>query len=134
MNSANHNHSSLIDFILPLVIYEITFALFVVFNAQQDRYWFKIAYISMGISFITALVKAFACYKKWHRVFTINKNAFLTCLVFYFISLVAYLVCIFQQAGQWYVPASPPAFIFILLSVPPVIEFVIYLSLDLERK
>jgi hypothetical protein len=135
MNSTTRrNHSSLIDFIFPLVVYEITFALYIVFHSQQDRYWFKIAYISMGISFIIALVKTFACYKKWHQVFSLDRKAYLSCLSFYFVSLLAYLICIFHQADQWYVPASPPVFIFVLLSIPPVIEFIIFLSLDLQRK
>lgn len=125
----NNSRSSLVYSLLPLVIYEIVFVLFVVYYSQQDIAWFRVAYSGTCIAFIIAFVKIIASYRIWQRVYPGNSTHTVG-LVCCFASLVAYIFCLFILAESWAKPFSPPIIIFILLSIPPVIEFIIFLLLE----
>lgn len=125
----NNGRSALVYSLLPLVIYEIVFVLFVVYYSQEDITWFRAAYAGTCIAFIIAFVKILVSYKMWQRVYPGN-NIHTVALVCCFASLVAYIFCLFILAEGWTNPFTPPIIIFILLSIPPVIEFIIFLLLD----
>lgn len=125
----NNSNSSLVYFITPLIIYETAFVLFVIYYAQPNAIWFRIAYIATCASFIAALTKTLACYKRWQNTFASKRNHTI-CLMAYFTSFIVYLLCLFILAGQWTVPVVPSSIIFILLSIPPVMEFIIFLAIE----
>lgn len=125
----NNSHSSLIYFITPLIIYETAFVFFVIYYAQHNTIWFRIAYIATGASFIAAFTKTLACYKRWQNTFA-SKKSHTICLMAYFTSFTVYLLCLFILFEQWTIPASPSSVIFIFLSIPPVMEFIIFLAIE----
>ena len=124
-----NNHSSLVYTLVPLVIYEIIFVLFVVYYSQQDIYWFRSAYIGNCVAFVISFIKILVTYRNWQHEAP-GKLSHTAGLVCYFTSLVVYILCLFILAEGWNNPVSPPIIIFILLSIPPVIEFIIFLSAD----
>lgn len=123
------NRSLLLYSLLPLVIYEMIFVLFVVYYSQQDITWFRAAYIGTCIAFIISFIKILITYRNWQHAVP-GKLSQTVGLVCYFTSLVVYILCLFILVEGWNNPISPPIIIFILLSIPPVIEFIIFLSVD----
>lgn len=128
MKRAN-NHSYLVYSLLPLVIYEIIFVLFVVYYSQQDITWFRLAYTGTCIAFVISFIKILLAYKNWRHDGP-DKLSHTVNLICYFTSLLVYIFCLFILAEGWNNPVSPPIIIFILLSIPPVIEFIIFLSVN----
>ena len=125
----NKGRSTLVYSLLPLVIYEIVFVLFVVYYSQQDITWFRIAYSGTCIAFLIAIIRIFAFYRLWQQAYPVN-NIHTVSLVCCFASLVAYIFCLFILAEGWTNPFSPPIIVFVLLSIPPVIELIIFLLLE----
>lgn len=134
MKKNKHNYSSLIYFIGPLIIYEITFAFFILYYSQQTGDWFRVSYLLICVAFIVAFVRILACFKKWEHSYATDRKAYIICLLSYFTNSVIYLFCLFIQADQWNQPQSPPSILFILLSIPLLLEFILFLAVDPGKK
>ncbi|MET0393353.1 MAG: hypothetical protein ABW019_09440, partial [Chitinophagaceae bacterium] len=119
--------STLIGFILPLVLYEITFALFVVYYSRQDASSFRITYLAMCIAFITSFIRIVSCYRKWGNAYATDRKVYFASLLSYFTSFIVYLFSLFIQTHQWNELATPSLLVLILLGIPPLLEFIIFL-------
>lgn len=129
-----NNYSSLIYFIGPLIVYEIAFVIFILYYSRQNSNWFRISYLLIGIAFIVAFFRILGCFKKWEHSYASNRKAYIICLLSYFTNSVLYIFCLFIQADQWRSLQQPPSLLFILLAVPMLIEFILFLAVDPGKK
>ena len=126
-NNYQHTLSTLVGIILPLVVYEITFALFVIYYSRQDASSFRITYLAMCIAFITSFIRIVSCYRKWGNAYATDRKLYFVSLLSCFTSFIVYLFSLFIQTHQWNEPAVPSLLVLVLLSIPPLLEFIIFL-------
>jgi hypothetical protein len=130
MEKSDPKKTSLILITSPLIIYEITFTLFVIYYIQQGTAWFKISCLAIAVSVLTSCVKIFAGYKKWNASSGDHKKILTISLLVNLFFFALYLFCLLVQADQWKIPVSPPLIVIPLLSVPPLISFAAFLYSD----
>jgi hypothetical protein len=127
MKHNKYSRSSLIYFILPLLVYEIAFAGFVIYYSQQNSSWFRLTYVFICAAFIVAFIKILSCYRKWENAYATDRRTYIISLLAYFTNFIVYLFSLFIQAEQWNSLRPPPTIIFVLLAIPPLLEFIIFL-------
>jgi uncharacterized membrane protein len=112
-----------------LLIYQITFALFVIYYIQQGMLWFKISWIAIVVSALTAFARIISGYKL-NRLTGDNKKIFIISLLGNFLFFALYIFCMLVQKNQWKVLGSPPLVVIPLLAVPLLIAFASFLYTD----
>jgi hypothetical protein len=115
-----------------LLIYQITFALFVIYYIQQGMLWFKISWLAIFVSALTAFTRIISGYKSG-RLPGVKKKMYSISLAVNFIFFALYIFCLLVQLDQWRVPALPPLIVIPLLSVPLLISFASFLYTDIRE-
>lgn len=133
MERSDSKKASLILRTGPLIIYEITFALFVIYYIKGRIIWFKISFLAIVISGLTSLIKIFFSYYQWNISAGENKKADTLSLFFNFLFFALYLFCLLVQGDQWKMAFSPHLIIIPSLAAPPLIAFAFYFFSDSEN-
>jgi uncharacterized membrane protein len=115
-----------------LIIYPITFALFVIYYIQQGMFWFKLSWLAIVVSAITAFIKILLSYKKRGVLPRGKQKANTLGIVLNFLFFAIYIFCLLVQIDQWNVPASPPLVVIPLLAIPLLISFALFLYADIR--
>jgi 1,4-dihydroxy-2-naphthoate octaprenyltransferase len=113
----------------PLIVYEIAFALFVIYYIQQGALWYNISSLSVAVAAITALVIVLIDFRRWSSSAGTNKKHF-RFLLFNLLFFALYLFCLLVLLNQVNARVSPPLFLIPLLAVPPFISFAAFLYDD----
>ena len=114
-----------------LIIYEITFTLFVIYYVQGGLTWFRISFMSIAISVFIAFIKTFRDYRQWNASSAPNKKTISLLADFLFFAL--YLFCLLVQADQWKAPFLPNLIIIPFLAIPPLAAFIEFLYSDARK-
>jgi hypothetical protein len=114
----------------PLIIYEITFTLFVIYYVQGGMIWFKISFLSIVISALVSFIKIFLSYRQWNLLPGKNKKTGIPGLFSDFLFFALYLFCLLVQMDQWKMPFTPHFIIIPFLAAPPLIAFAFFLYTD----
>ena len=129
MEKPNRKNVPLFLITSPLIVYEITFTIFVIYYIQQGSTWFKISSGAIIVAAITAFVKILIGYRKWNAEGD-NKKKYILILVVNFLFFVLYLFCLLVQLSQGRVQGTPPLFFIPLLAIPPFVSFAMFLYAD----
>jgi hypothetical protein len=109
----------------PLIVYEITFALFVIYYIQQGTTWFTISSGAILLAAITALVNILIGYRKLNVAWNNKKYFIILAVNFLFFAL--YLFCFLVQVNKGRVQVLPHFFFIPLLFIPPFVFFIMFL-------
>ena len=132
MEKSDRKNTSLVILTGPLIIYEITFAIFVIYYIQEGITWFKISFLSISISVLIAFFKILSDYRQWNTSGD-NKKAYTISQFANLLYFSLYLFCLLVQADQWKVPFSPHLIIIPSLAIPPLIAFIEFLYSDTRK-
>jgi hypothetical protein len=92
------------------------------------------AFLFNCIALITSILKTIACYQHWERDYPVDGKKYVACLLSYVTSFIIYLLCLFLLASRSDNPGLPHNTLFVFLSIPPVMEFIIFLAIDHRKK
>jgi hypothetical protein len=115
----------------PLIIYEITFTLFVIYYIRDEMIWFKLSFFSIVLSFLTSFGKILFSYRDISS--ESNKKINELGHFFNFIFFAVYLFCLLVQTDQSKLAFAPHLIIIPCLAIPPLAAFVLFLYSDSSR-
>lgn len=111
----------------PLIIYEITFTLFVIYYIRDEIIWFKLSFFSIVLSFLTSFGKILFSYRDLSES---NKKINELSYFLNFIFFAVYLFCLLVQTDQSKLAFAPHLILIPFLAIPPLIAFVLFLYSD----
>ena len=127
------HHSPFRLFTFPLVVYEITFALFVIYYIQPGSLWLSISLISIAVSVLIIFLRIISTYSKWSGVQGPHKKIFLVNLYINFLFFALYLFCFLAHLDQRKEADSPSLVFICLLAAPPLTMYALYLYFDAKQ-
>jgi hypothetical protein len=133
MKTKNPDNKPLLLLSSHLIVYEISFALIVIYYIQQGATWFKISFAAICMAELTAIIKTLSLYGKWNKATNEIKKATGINLLVNLSAVALYLFCLLVLANQLKMP-GPPLMLISLTALPPIITFVLFLYSDTSQQ